>query len=211
MYPKIEGLGWRLGEPQTKVRWSSLGCIIYNNPEPLSQARVDGDKRGDRTSWVGARLSELLGATAEGSCPRKDTDWMSGGSTSSESEGNGSTTFVMISGLPTLPLELSDSLFIFPSMSWYSGAWLGEKREIAYGSVRTRPSPLLGNTPGLKLSLRREDLGHGLGSCAHLLVNVLQAFPCASVPSSALSHSATRAEIPRPLDACLPAIPGTRQ
>ena len=46
MYPKIEDLEWRLGEPQTKVRWSSLGCIIYNNPEPLSQARVDGAKRG---------------------------------------------------------------------------------------------------------------------------------------------------------------------
>lgn len=44
----MEGLEQRAGEPQTqtqKVPWSSPGHTL-NNPQPLSQAGVDSDKRG---------------------------------------------------------------------------------------------------------------------------------------------------------------------
>lgn len=40
----------------------------------------------------------------------------------------------MVSGHPALPLELSDSLFIFPCTSWYSGTCLG-KTERTYSST----------------------------------------------------------------------------
>ena len=40
----------------------------------------------------------------------------------------------MVSGRPALPLELSESLFIFPRTSWYSGTCLG-KKERTYSST----------------------------------------------------------------------------
>lgn len=76
------------------------------------------------------------------------------------------------------------------------------------------PRPLLGSTPGLTASLRREDLGHGWGAGAGASSASCECSPglsCASVLPSALSPGATRAWVPRPLDTCISHMPGTRR
>lgn len=62
----MEGLEQRAGEPQThtqKVPWSSPGHTI-NNPEPLSQAGVDSNKRETGLPRKELGFSELLGPAA---------------------------------------------------------------------------------------------------------------------------------------------------